>query len=230
MLTAFVIGAVLIALVGLAIGARTRPLAALPFESIVRRVWLLKFYWFRLADVMVPLALAATVCGLVCERRWLSIRRATASFAAVYLATLCFPGADGPVSALSAEDRAAWSATCRWIRENTPPEARFRTPDSGIAFKWNAERPEFLSIKDCPQNAAGIVEWNERLRWVNAWAREAYADERYDEREIRAIAEPMGVDYFIAWHLGPIDMTPVFESGPFRVYDLRRPENEGDPG
>lgn len=221
----FVVGTLLIALGGLVVAACTHPIGDPVSDGSVLGLKLLKFYWFRLPDVVVPMAFAIAATG------WLTVasppvRSWTAGALAVaFGATLCLPNADGPVTALTDEEQRNWYAVCAWIREHTPEDARFRTPNSAIAFKWHAARPEFVSLKDCPQDAAGIVEWNERLMYVAAWAEEHYADGRYSEAEIRDHCRAIGVDYFIAWHLAPIDMDPVFARGDFRVYDVR-PEGE----
>lgn len=60
----------------------------------------------------------------------------------------------------------AWVRTCRWIRENTPPDARFLTPRSQQTFKWYAHRPEVVSWKDVPQDAKALVEWRRRFQEI----------------------------------------------------------------
>ena len=37
------------------------------------------------------------------------------------------------------------------------------------AFKWYAQRAEYVSYKDCPQDGPGIVEWNNRLLYLADW-------------------------------------------------------------
>ncbi len=218
---AFVVGTVVVAMIGLAIGFRTVPWLELPYESIAWRVGLLKYYWFRLADIVVPTAFAAAVAGFVANYRWAGTRVAWGGFGLAFLLTLGSPNANGVNSDLTSREQREWREMCAWIRENTPPDARFRTPHSGIAFKWYAQRPQFLAGKDCPQDAAGIVEWNERSNWFGTWAAEQYADERYSEYEIREVSRAMEIDYFVCWHLGPVEMEPLHQVGDFRIYDVR---------
>jgi hypothetical protein len=56
-----------------------------------------------------------------------------------------------------------WREVCRWVADNTPPDAKFLTPRRQQTFKWYAQRAEVVSWKDVPQDAAGIVGWKQTL-------------------------------------------------------------------
>jgi len=136
----------------------------------------------------------------------------------------------------------AWRATCRWIAESgeVPPDARFLTPRMAQTFKWYAGRSEVFCRKDVPQDAQGIVEWNERYydifrtqseipgsRWrtslatIDSETLKQLAD-KYDFRYVvidRTVLDPIG------YHP---DVIPVADNDSFKIFRLRdvRPNTE----
>jgi hypothetical protein len=52
-----------------------------------------------------------------------------------------------------------WLEACDWVVQNTKRYDLFLTPRMNQSFKWHTGRPEVVSHKDIPQDAAGIVEW-----------------------------------------------------------------------
>jgi hypothetical protein len=56
-----------------------------------------------------------------------------------------------------------WKAACKWIEENTPPEATFITPREQQTFKWFAGRAEAANWKDVPQDAAALTQWKKTI-------------------------------------------------------------------
>ena len=133
---------------------------------------LLRYYWFRMADILVPLgvalevirglALLESICGpggTVGPARgdaawprstWGGRRRAAAANLR--------PQADNRITNL-----AAWREICDWAAANTPPDAVFLTPRDTQSFHWYAGRSEVVGYKDIPQDAVGIVEWWRRV-------------------------------------------------------------------
>jgi hypothetical protein len=138
---------------------------------------LLRYYWFRLADVAVPFALATTLAAVLedgaaclrvvpCRPRWLRV--AAIGLLAVDLGLQSFhwpltgrdtvvPRADGKLAAL------AWADICDWVTEHTPPDACFLTPRGSASFTWRTGRREVVSWKNSPQDAASLVEWRKRI-------------------------------------------------------------------
>ena len=103
-----------------------------------------------------------------------------------------------PANQLPAAMRADWREACRWIAANTPADTVFLTPDEAEAFKWFAQRAEYVNRKDCPQDAAGIVEWNDRLRRITKWSERSFAgDQAYSADELRELVRQTGVRYAI---------------------------------
>ena len=160
----FAWGAVLIAAVGFAIelALKSQPLLA---------GRLLRYYWFRLADVAAPLAVALLATAIVAyglERRraWAAFGLATAiAFTGWHLANTAWQLALDPIAPADSrmKDVAAWSDVCDWIAANTPVDAIFLTPRLSASFKWRTSRPEVVTMKDIPQDAGSILEWYRRL-------------------------------------------------------------------
>lgn len=151
------------------------------------RAAVLRFYWFRTADVVVPAAASLAVAAWAAERlggcsRWRGAWLAgAAALAAVHVGgyALMRPLPAVPRGFRAGEERwkgeagrladyLAWRKACAWIADpaHVPPDARFLTPRLGQTFKWYAGRSEVATWKDIPQDAASIVAWWERLREV----------------------------------------------------------------
>lgn len=168
----FVGGSIVIAMVGIGLGYGERPVE---IDDITWRYRLLKFYPFRLADILVPVAVCVTVAGLVSQRllggsvgKWLGTPgqawvRCWLLFASAFIFSLVTPAVDRNPSRMKETQREDWLEVCHWIRDETPDDAMVWTPNNSWAFKWYAQRAEYVSRKDCPQDAAGIIEWNERM-------------------------------------------------------------------
>ncbi|MFW6125108.1 MAG: DUF6798 domain-containing protein [Pirellulales bacterium] len=187
----FVVGAVVIAAGG-ALISWLRP------GGMAWSAALLRFYWFRLADVAVPIGAAlattqAAVLGIAAisgpdrprRPRWayvgLSIAALITLGSATYLLSrageMTFPQ---PPRAFRISrhrtfegrlhDFIAWRDVCRRIAasEEIPRDGRFLTPRLAQTFKWYARRPEVVNWKEIPQDAAGIVRWWRRIRKIHA--------------------------------------------------------------
>jgi hypothetical protein len=178
-LNRFVFGAVLIAALG---GMLDRLLVARPDLAAA----VMRFYWFRLADMAVPWAVALAIPILTA--RWWSVRaerrgRVAGWGRAAGLATGLTAGLflvgqfvehrwdvrPQAVSQARPVGRAgvrfvwrrwkAWQDVCHWIQRHTPPDARFLTPRDQQTFKWYAGRSEVACWKDLPQDPRSIVRW-----------------------------------------------------------------------
>lgn len=224
----FAWGAVLLAGVGLAIELAlwTRPLAAAA---------MLKYYWFRLTDVAVPLAVAlnATVIiarGLERRREWavwgmvLAVGLTCGQLAAVAGLRLAHPvpPADGKM-----RDYASWVDACQWIAENTPADALFLTPRTAHSFKWRAGRAEVVTRKDVPQDAASVVEWFRRLHDVHyyqvdgQW--EPYRSLAHGGTgRIERLAEEYGARYVLTDARRRLGLPVAYRNEEYVVYVVRR--------
>ncbi|MBA4030928.1 MAG: hypothetical protein C0478_08555 [Planctomyces sp.] len=218
---------VLLSAAGYAIGYGPRPAAEMP--GFHWRMLLLKFYPFRLADVFVPLLLAFSLARLLTVpsrsmaavpsafgREWLPPALALL----LLLATGVSLYGSWEATGLALKKRSDWLATCEWVFHNTPRETLCFAPTGHPSFKWYADRPEYVSFKDCPQDPQGIVDWNNRLLVISRWL-QSYLDEgRYTADGLRDLHALTGLRLFITDRIGPFDVAPVYENDSYRVYAL----------
>lgn len=220
---AFVVATLLIAGAGILIGWGPRPVTQMP--GFTWRLWMLKFYPFRLADLILPVAVSISAASL-----WLSAlehdrsRRASilrwAAVGTVVLGAAKIPFADQNPSRLSASARTAWIDLCTWIREETDPHDLVYAADSGWAVKWYAQRPEYVNYKDVPQDAAGMMEWNRRLWVIADWRLAAMADGQVSVQELQDLHRQTGIRWLICGRFGPVNRAPAMSTADFRVYAL----------
>ena len=181
LLFAFAIGSLCISFCGLMLSGVSEQASVLADHS----VGLLRFYWFRMADFAVP---CAASLGLVAIMQLLWRRgmlgRAASTFSAVAIALAMAwigidrhsdprPRADQTVlpSYEDNPERTAgtyrnWLRVCDWIKNNTPTDAKFITPDQQQTFKWYAHRSEVVNWKDVPQDAQAMVDGSQRVGWL----------------------------------------------------------------
>ena len=145
---------------------------------------LLRYYWFRLADAMVPLMVAVLVVRMVVDHRhkirviglvglmlavalcsnsvWRSCSRAVPPSVSNDL--LGFEaGASAEVQQRVYRD---WLNVCRWVRNSSDEQEVFLTPRNQQTFKWFTGRAEVVNWKDVPQNPSALLEWYERFKEV----------------------------------------------------------------
>jgi hypothetical protein len=150
---------------------------------------LLRFYWFRWSDIIVPLAWTVVFCTCVQRRAYSSecgvqklASGGTALLACMSVAILlpfslhvlrdwngAVPSADkllvesDPRISIETDRYVDWLAACNWIRENTPEDSLWFTPKYQQTFKWHAGRAEVVCWKDVPQDNASVLEWYDRV-------------------------------------------------------------------
>lgn len=198
--------------------------------------WVMKFYPFRLADILLPMAVAVLVASgidklidacagqAVTPRRWL--RSAVwLTCAAAFVASLVLPAEQNPTRNDKRTDKfwSDWIAACGWIRDNTPPDLLFVTPSYSWSFKWYAQRAEFVSFKDCPQDSAGIVEWKRRTEFWAQW-RNDYLLADFAPDELARLQKETQADFMIAHRLYAVSLPPIFRNDTFAVYRLPKTE------
>ncbi len=217
-LHAVVAWSLIFAIGGLLIGIGPRPPEQMPWMAV--RMPLMKFYPFRLVDVLLPCAIA----GMTAEFLW---RRVSCSslrrgLVALLLSVACGLAGRGASTAQARFDaRPDWVDVCHWFRDQTPQDVLVQTPNGRYTFKWHAERPEYVSFKDCPQDDAGIVEWNRRLLFLKKWYQRQFGDGRYSSEELRELARETGITHIVTDRLGPMEPAPTYRNATYRVYDLR---------
>jgi hypothetical protein len=225
-------GAIAISACGVAIGLATSfdpPLAAR----------LLQFFWFRLADALVPLGTALLGAAAIyrlsrsrpaAARLWLGAAVTLAALHlggdALRLVLLTVPRGDEMVT-----DYGAWRDACAWIAANTPPDARVLTPRTAQTFKWYAGRAEVVTWKDVPQDAEGIARWWQRMRaihWVEArdphsggltdWWRPTLSELPPDE--LRRLGAAFDAQYLLTEARPVVGLPAVYRNRGYAVYAL----------
>jgi hypothetical protein len=206
----FVVGALLIAAVGVLLEGTLA-------WRVPNAVSLLRFYWYRLADVMLPLGATFACAQLVARRRrtdsksgalWLCGVILLVSAHVTHVAykhridprpeALAQPAPrtarNAPWLAARARD---WRDVCAWIESCTPPDAVFLTPRGQQTFKWYAQRSEVANWKDVPQDARALVRWWERFQelYPNRVAVSGLA--AHGEAELRRFAEQHGFRFIV---------------------------------
>jgi hypothetical protein len=200
----FAMGAVLLAVVGFGI-------EIVLWNEPLTAAKLLRYYWFRLTDFAVPMAVAmyavAVIAGAIELRRKWAVWALVAALMLVgwQMSTVVrgrmlnrVPPAD-----LKMRDYAAWVEACEWIAANTPADALFLTPRSSQSFKWRTGRAEVATRKDIPQDAASMVEWFGRVK--NIFSHDVYGIRKWvespselgDER-VKELAKEYGFNYVLA--------------------------------
>lgn len=239
---------------GIALGSVVLVLIGLFIDQFFSFVWvdwltaakLLRLYWYRVADVMVPVTLAINVV-LLCLR-YQSTYPAVSKLGIAGLSLVVAVGmivrvADrwtaeaGPADIASqVTDPQQWIQTCRWIRENTPSDAIFLTPRLQSSFKWYAERGEVVTTKDVPQDDVNLLEWWNRrgqVHWGDTRRDETLSMARLPQEDIlrlakeygfryvvvdRALARRDGVD--ITWNFPRVYPADPNQSASYEVYEI----------
>lgn len=208
---------------------------------------LLRYYWFRQADVVVPMAVAVGLVVLLMSRDrkplWLAtVSLAVALFAGCHLIAMA---ADrwqrpSPPSTRKLDDFASWRETCEWIRDHLPDDAVVLAPREAQSFKWYAHRADVVNWKDVPQDAAGVVQWRQRMRDVypvvdgGEGPHTLASPEQWGARRVREVAERYGARYVVARSLPVLPLKRVYpvdfnrETDWYAVYDLQGDDRDGD--
>ncbi len=172
----FAVGSMGIAITGLFIGL-------VPSISPDGGARLLRFYWFRMTDAVVPLALALGWARSI-EIGHLS-KSQSALRMLIGVSTVVFASLSGMHShqqsivsrsghyastiglSTDSDNRdgvaSDWIAVCEWIARTLPENEVLLTPRNQQSFKWYAGRAEVVNWKDVPQDAERLVEWSRRF-------------------------------------------------------------------
>jgi hypothetical protein len=214
----------MIALAGVIIGWHT--VEAKKMTGWEWRASLLKFYPFRCFDGLLSIT-AAIVFGHLVQLHHSRIVKPMRSCqillvpAIILLALLqAWRAREVSPAGYTSQQFAEWQDACHWIRENTAADALVLTPRESFAFKWFAERAEYVCYKDCPQNAPGILMWNERLWLLHDWTLKSSSDGLYDRGDLKALRETTKCDYILTRILGPFEAEPVWHGQQWRVYKV----------
>jgi len=229
----FVDGAVLITLAGVVIAVvlQSQPQLA---------AGLLRFYWFRLGDAILPLgvALIGTSFLLSPQVATAKLRKVIAVLvaagvlwhlgqAAIARVVPSAPRSDPPNKVIDATD---WRAACLWIREHTPTDAVILGPRSAQTLKWHSLRREVGNWKDIPQNARDLVEWWQRMDTIHATHSLDPEDQWYDSLAEAGVdhalqmARKYDADYILTATEPPLALPRLYGNDSYTVYEVpKRP-------
>lgn len=208
-----------IAVVGVAIGWHSTPFPDIPGWEWRARI--LRYYPFRFLDALLP-CVCALLVGLLCSRAMIGVRARTSFLYCAVIPVLVF----APIvrqsnpRAYSTAVFVQWKLACDWLRLNTASDSLILTPRESFGFKWFAERAEYVCVKDCPQDAKGIIEWNQRLWRLHRWSESSYQDQRFDDRDLVRLHELTKVNYILTRKLGPFEAEPIYQNDRWRIYEV----------
>lgn len=211
-----VLASAVIAAVGVLIGFHIGPA-----KAIVNWEWrasLLKFYPFRMFDAFLPMAVAWLAVVSPKSSEVASSRTITGTIALAF-AVSWFTSSSAPPG-YNREQFEDWKQACDWIRQNTPADSLILTPRESFAFKWYADRAEFVCYKDCPQDAAGILEWNKRLWMLHDWTLNSSMDGQYNNSDVDVARNKTNCDYIVTRILGPFEATSLWQGKHWRIYQI----------
>lgn len=216
----FTFAAALLALIGLIIGFGFS-------DGAAKDRWL-RFYWFRLSDVMpavsLSLELAAAALWLQAEQMkglgrllfGVLVSLGAANLVGVGLQRAQSPQGRGENLAYDS-NLETWRDACLWIKENASPDAIVIAPKQFYTFRWYAERADAGTWKDIPQDAASIVKWRSRLD-------ELYGEQAWinfvPQEQIESYAKKYGVSHIVAYRDPPLAFPAVHQNNDFVVYEL----------
>jgi hypothetical protein len=185
---------------------------------------LLRFYWYRLSDVIVPaaVALAGTCLAIELLRRqyaWARLGVAVALLACT--GRMVAIAADRwrnplPPAVSRMEHADSWLAACDWIRRHAPADAVCLIPRHAQSFKWFAQRADVANWKDVPQDVAGVLEWRRRIHDVfptvegPAGPVVLNSPEQWGARRALDVARRYGATYVVARSEPPLGLEEVF--------------------
>ncbi|MGH7140256.1 MAG: DUF6798 domain-containing protein, partial [Pirellulales bacterium] len=221
-------------------------LALITAHSPETQAALLRYYWFRLADVMLPVGIAlGGVLKLAGEspkskvqspKSWWYVGGWLAVFAALvvyargdYAAWTLFqniPRADKYGKVLSHED---WRDACRWMADNAPRDALAITPRMAQSFTWYAGRGQVVSWKDLPQNAEAVARWWQRLEDIYAMPHPEFQGRWHESltevsaERLRRLGQKYGAAYLVVEAEPPIELPRAYRNGSYAVYLLNAP-------
>lgn len=208
------IASLLISLMGLVLSA----IAESKSQNHELATSLLRFYWFRLSDFMIPTTLALSM-GCLIRRIFHQTagRRAKLVYGFSILALVCagmllvlqkhhdlrpisdqrsLPKYDTQQKSYQAFLN--WRKVCDWIARETPTDAVFITPADQQTFKWYAGRSEVANWKDTPQDALSVNQWYQRVTELIVPQREFELGLlSYSDDQIRELGRRYQADYLV---------------------------------
>lgn len=219
MLASLLGAAFVIAVAGVVIGWHSTPFPDIPGWEWRARI--LRYYPFRFLDALLP-CVCAFLVGVACSRvMTLPGTKVGLLFCAIVPVLVFAPMIrQSTPRSYSVAAYSQWKAACEWIRLNTATDSLILAPRESFGLKWFAERAEYVCVKDCPQDANGIVEWNLRLWRLHRWSESSYQDKQFDNSDLVRLHKLTKVNYILTRKLGPFETEPVYQNDWWRIYEV----------
>ena len=194
----------------------------------------LRYYLFRLSDIMVPVATSLMVVVLIQELMASRSRWATA----LLLLAVFWPGwllvketsyrwyDSCPPADRKMEDHLSWKEACLWARKNTPHESLFLVPRQSHSFQWFAHRPDVVTRKNVPQDAESLLSWSKRYQDVFTYRDELGERATYRSLahqgaiRLKELADKHGADYVITREYPPLQLPVRYANEHYTIYAL----------
>jgi hypothetical protein len=197
---------------------------------------MLKYYWFRLADIAVPLAVALSI-GAVLKSAMQNQQRLAAIISTATMAAACYwlvttsttrYAESTEIDTYEAQHTIGWHEACRWANENTQPQSLFMVPRRAYDFRWHAQRPVFFTWKDVPQDAQSLTEWWHRYQDAYYGAVDLfgnvgpyYSPQDMGAERLREIAAEYKIDYLLTGEYPPLPLPVVYENPWYKIYSFK---------
>jgi len=211
-------------------------------------VQLLKYYWFRFPDVIIPL-LNSVLFGYILNDLANGVLRFKSpksidiflakvkngfSYTLLFLSILIFVFSTREIlRGLSKYDQTAFNGRpiFSWIEKNTSTDAVFLVDPTMLDFYIFAQRAVFVSYKHIPNKSADVYEWSERLQLFklghnsNIRVDDTKAVLRsnfyaLDENSIMEIAESYNIDYYLGLPGQDLPFEKIHALDGFVLYEI----------
>jgi hypothetical protein len=238
-IAAFSLGSVFLFLVGLFI------------YYVLGNTPLLRFYWFRFPDVMVPfmsLLLIALFLNDFADKRITkdslfqriqlkiqTIFRLLPPIIIVVLIIMMVQQTNRFLSSYHASlhpNPPAILATLNWISRNTPKQAIFLVDPSESDFYIYAQRAMLVSWKSSPESGSEILEWYKRIKLCNGNVdlenrgynapQELHSNfYKLNASQVQQIANLYGINYFLGLATQNFPFERVYSDSTYAIFKIK---------
>jgi len=208
-------------------------------------IHLLKYYWFRFPDVIVPFMISVLVALVLNDFADGRLNIPSLSHSLQQRLRLIL-SRGGPILltlatiliVLQSMDRLRTETrntrpVLEWIAENTPKQAIFLVDPTMADFYIYAQRAMFVSFRHSPQSAADILEWYERIKLCNGNRSPSKSGFRsikeiqtnfynLGEDLIRQIAHSYGISYYLGSSQKGLTFERAYSNAYFTVYKVNQ--------
>jgi len=203
---------------------------------------ILRLYWFRMSDSIVPLGTALASVALVARLQPVRPVLTKGAIALVVVVGLThlgaqsvrwigfpYPSADAKVVGRKSDAETAarryqdWRDLCDKVRKDSPAEALFITPPHNQTFKWYTDRGEVVTWKEMPQDAQSVIAWWHRYHDIHRRdGKRTVSLAHLDVELVRALGRQYGADFVVTDAEPALELPVWYRNESFAVYELPR--------